>query len=1842
MKQKSLLSQIGAIVASILIITAPVSTLSVPVVYAQVIELPELCPDEYRWGSGGWEWDPYPDIFVGRQEVHFVNNGEGDAYGVIATVTWVPINVVVTDANVTLGDIPAGGGAWSQDTFELRVDMTNPQDPDLGILWRVEYDDASGVHHVIENVSQFCAELVSIAVTPANPTIALGEKQQFNATGTYSDGSTRDITTTVTWTSSNTSVATIDATGLASSVAEGTTNITATLNGITSPAQTLTVTTGPVPKDYIRPEVDVTVVPSTVNVGESVTIIVNATDNVGVVSKALTVNGVPIALDASGTATYSSPVAGVFTAVGTALDAAGNEGLDSEEFRFLSPGDVTPPTVDISSPADNSKLSVPTDIVGTASDANLTSYKLEYSVKDRNEFITFASGTSSVTNGVLGTLDPTVMRNGLYDIRLTAEDASGNTASITMTYQLEGEMKVGSFTISFNDLTIPVAGIPITITRTYDSRVKTKGDFGIGWTLSIKDIELSESGVMGADWQQTSSGGWLPTYYLQETKPHYVTVTYPDGRTDEFYMVVTPSSQALSPIQYTTASFSPKSGTFSSLVSLDDNDLIVMGGVGPVELYDYGMNLYDPNRYQLTTLDGTVYIINQQTGLESIKDTNGNTITFGPNGIIHSAGKSVTFTRDAQGRITTITDPLGNTIQFEYDYYGDLVSVTDQEGYTTRFTYNSNHGLIGIIDPRGIMPARTEYDDEGRVIAHIDAEGNRIEYTHNIGTRQEVVKDRLGHITVYEYDDDGNIVQKTDPLGGVTRYTYDARGNKLSETDPLGNTVTYTYDSKDNLLSRTDALGNRVEYTYNSRGQVLTITDASGNVTTNTYDANGNLISTTDPLGFVTTYEYDTAGNLVKMTDPLGGVTLYTYDAAGNMISKTDPLGNVITYTYDANGNKLSETTTRTTPSGIPETITTRYVYDKANRLVQTIDPYGNTTTIEYNAIGKKAAEIDKLGRRIEYEYDARGNLIRVIYPDGTDERYTYDAENRKLTFTDRAGRTTCYTYDKLGRLIQTTFPDGTFTQTEYDAAGRVVRVIDERGNPTRYTYDAAGRRTSVIDALGNTTTFRYDKNGNMIRMTDANGNDIQYEYDANNRRIRTIFPDGTSTSTAYDALGRKTSETDQAGNTVQFEYDALGRLVKVTDALGHVTSYAYDEVGNMISQTDANGHTTKFEYDKLGRRIKRTLPLGMSETTTYDAAGNIISQTDFNGFTITYEYDVNNRLIKKNFPDGTSEIYTYTPTGHRKTVTDSRGVTSYEYDLRDRLVRRTDPDGKRISYTYDASGNRISVTTPSGTTYYTFDALNRLETITDPDGGVTTYTYDAVGNRKSVTYPNGVVAEYTYDSLNRLTNLVNRKASGEIISSYAYTLGPAGNRIRVVENTGRTVDYTYDKNYRLTSESINDPISGSRTISYTYDPVGNRLTKTDNGITTTYTYDANDRLLTENGTTYTYTYTYDDNGNTLSKVSATKVEIYSYDFQNRLVWANITDASGSSVVEYVYDVDGIRVQKTVDGTNVTNYLVDKNRDYAQVLEERDGVDTLIVSYIYGDDLISQNRSGSVSYYHYDGQMSTRVLTDAAAAVTDTYVYDAFGILLNRTGTTANNYLYTGEQYDPNVGFYYLRSRMYNPYIGRFTATDINEGSIYDPATLHKYLYCANNPINLIDPSGQQYLIEIQISLSIQDIIVSYHFMLLKTLVSAMYIADTQLKPGYALQAKCLDFIVAGYDTPGVWETLISARKQIAKGYRMLAGAIGQNLKGFLFKLLVPVKVSFGKAYKLLTFDIDSIVANPTDPTSYVPSVEPLKRLKNIVKAEAEFVKGVHEDPTNQGAIYYRMQELLTLIEGAL
>ena len=1347
---------------------------------------------------------------------------------------------------------------------------------------------------------------------------------------------------------------------------------------------------------------------------------------------------------------------------------------------------VAPPTVEITSPADGSDLTAPTPINGTVSNGE---WVLEYSLNTNdgstNQVWTqVATGNGPLTNEAMDTLDTTLMLNGIYSLRLKATDQYGQTSFTSISVLVDKNFKVGQLQLAFSDLSVPVGGLPIEVIRSYDSRDNRVGDFGVGWQLGIRSARVEKTGILGLGWTETVTSGFIPTYCLEPARPHKVAVTFGDGKVFKFLASTATHCQQAAPISSTQLTFTPEPGTHASLEVVGTNDILVavQGSLpGPVQLLNQSNpDIFNTGTFRLTTDEGVSYVLNQLTGVSSVRDPYGNTLTITASGITHSSGQSVSFTRDNLGRITQITDPSGNPQTYTYDGNGDLVTFADRENHATTFTYNSEHHLLTIVDARGINLLTNQYDSAGRLIGQTDAFNKSLIHDHNVGGRVETITDRLGHETRYEYYERGNVLRQVDAKGGVKTFTYDAFDNVLTETNPLGKTTTYTYDAADNRTSVTDPLNNVTQFTYNGARQVLTVTDPRNKVTTNTYDAAGtNLLTTTDPLNNTTTFTYNLfTGQRTTMKDALNHVTQYGYDANGRLTTETDALNNVTTYGYDTYGNRTSQTVTRTNAQGQLENITTTFTYDKLNRLTRTTFVDGSFTRVEYNEIGQQSATVDQLNHRTEFTYDEMGRLKRTDYADGTHDETTYDEEGRRLTSKDRSGRTTSFEYDELGRLTKTTYPDNTFTSTTYDAAGEVLTSTDARGKITRFEYDDAGRRTKVKNALNQETTFTYDPNGNQLTMTDALSHTTTFEYDAINRRTKTIYEDSSFDLAGYDELGRNVSKTDQAGKTTQFIYDDLGRLKKVKDALNQETNYTYNELGQQLTQTDANNHTTHFEYDQLGRRVKRILPAGQFETYSYDTGGNLESRTDFNGKTTTFTYDLMRRLLTK-VPDASLNqptiSFTYKPSGQRATMNDVSGTTVYNYDVRNRLESKQTPFGT-LSYTYDDAGNLLTTRSSNAngvSVDYSYDDLNRLSTVKDNrlvalNGGITSYGYDPVGNLESYLYPNGVTTSYHYNSLNRLTSM-NLGVGAAALSSYTYTLGAAGNRTAVAELSGRTVNYTYDDLYRLTNETItNDPHGINGAVGYGYDPVGNRLSRTSTlaGVpATTSTYNANDRLTSDS---------YDNNGNTTSSNSNS----YAYDFENHLTSLN------TGAVTYIYDGDGNRVAKTIGGTT-TNYLVDTNNTtgYAQVVDElQNGAVTK--SFTYGHDLISQRIIGStVSFYSYDGHGSVRLLTDASAAITDTYDYDAFGNLVQRTGTTSNDYLYCGEQFDANLGFYYLRARFLNTFTGRFVSMDSFEGDVSDPTSLHKYTYANNDPSTRLDPSGNASLSEQAVTIGISGVL---------------------------------------------------------------------------------------------------------------------------------------------------------------
>src|SRR5260370_16499018 len=234
--------------------------------------------------------------------------------------------------------------------------------------------------------------------------------------------------------------------------------------------------------------------------------------------------------------------------------------------------------------------------------------------------------------------------------------------------------------------------------------------------MSIANLRVQKNHNLGLAWQETVTfPGQIPLYCLQPTIPTIVTVSFPDGKVYRFQSTVAQTCQPAGPISADTLTFTqiPTSSNTAgaSLVPQDGGAVLVDGSIpGPVHLDGYDGNTYNPTQFKLTTVDSTVYVIDQRLGAASVRDTNGNVLTIMVSGITHSSGRGVIVDRDIQGRVTRINDPNGNSMYYAYDQNGNLVTYTDRQSNLTPFTYDPSHNLTGTTLPTGTSGLATPFN----------------------------------------------------------------------------------------------------------------------------------------------------------------------------------------------------------------------------------------------------------------------------------------------------------------------------------------------------------------------------------------------------------------------------------------------------------------------------------------------------------------------------------------------------------------------------------------------------------------------------------------------------------------------------------------------------------------------------------------------------------------------------------------------------------------------------------------------------------------------------------------------------------------------------------------------------------------------------------------------------------------------------------------------------------------------------------------------------------------------------------------------------------------------------
>lgn len=1040
--------------------------------------------------------------------------------------------------------------------------------------------------------------------------------------------------------------------------------------------------------------------------------------------------------------------------------------------------------------------------------------------------------------------------------------------------------------------------------------------------------------------------------------------------------------------------------------------------------------------YRVTESDQSYMTFDDTGRFTKLGDRYGNesVLTYNGSGQLTSisdpAGRGVlTLTYNAaNGRLAQVNDWIGRTVNFGYDANNRLSTVTDRAGSTTTYGYSGSTNLITTVtDARSNIVVTNTYDVQGRVATQKDALGlttgqqTTFAYvTNGDGTKTTTAtypktsaEPTWNYVEIDTYDTSGRAIshvsrpQASSATWITETYGYDANGFRNSYTDGRGNTTLFCYD----VSYSGTATGTRGNLTRQI--QPPPVTGAAKPTTLMSYDSKNNLTQVIPPKGVTSSGTTTCSTNLSASVNTNYATTL-AYDAGQVLL--------------------LSETRSYTDPDLGLKTSITKYEYtDSLNPGARTkvIPPRGNTT--------------------------------------GTPD-YTY---------------ATTYAYgtsgSQSGMLVQETSPLGEITSYQYDAVGRMTGMVNPRGyvsgaNPTdftwQYVFDNEDRQRFVKappPTSGGSqlvTEFRYDAVGNKTSEIDANGQVTRFVYDIRDNLKETHQTPNVWTDPAIEPTGKITTE---------YQYDNLGNLTRTVRAKGsseeRATDFIYDGRGRMTKETEYPGWpstTVKlnrtYGYDKVDNKTSLLDPLNKTTTFVFDALNRNTGITYASTTTpnVTYGYDVN---------------------GNRISMIDGTGTTSYVYDEMDRLLSVTSPGSVTVGYRYDVGSNRTKITYPDTTAVtYSFDKANRLSTVVDWANRTTSYQYNADSSVAVMSYNNNTSANHQYDNAGRLTQVWNKYRTDDTVSRDTYTHDAVGNRLTddavladVADSPGPidpdhqgTVTYVYDRMYRVTKETRILPYPQDRDVwDYTYDSVGNRLSKkrtdydwpyTDDQ--TDYTYDKADRLTGVTGDE-SETIVTNANGNITSRDG----DPLTYDQEDRLKTSNL----GAFLYTYVYDGDGTLKKLRRGTTDEEVNVYDVNRPLPVVISDDQG------KYVWGLNSLYfvDNTFNEEHVYHYDGLGSVVAMTGDdedyppfKPDIDEYEVYTAFGEKGYSNRGEDQPFYFTGEYEDEATGYLYLRSRHYDAKIARFISRDTFFGNPERPLTLNRYSYVENNPVNAADPTG--------------------------------------------------------------------------------------------------------------------------------------------------------------------------------
>jgi RHS repeat-associated protein len=747
---------------------------------------------------------------------------------------------------------------------------------------------------------------------------------------------------------------------------------------------------------------------------------------------------------------------------------------------------------------------------------------------------------------------------------------------------------------------------------------------------------------------------------------------------------------------------------------------------------------------------------------------------------------------DREYALTGITHPAGHHILLRHDDRGRTVEIEDSADRVMRFVHDDQGRIVEIHAPhpehRGqhVLMVSYAYDERGNL---------------------SEVRDALGHSAIFEYR--GHLLKKETDRNGLSFYfEYDAPDEHARCVHTWGDGAIYdhrlSYDTARGITTVTNSLGYKTQHEHRD-GLVLRTIDAHGGVSTCEYDEDDRLLARIDQLGHVTRHDYDERGNLTCTTTPDGAQLQLSYDEQDRCVQLTDAIGGVWLFSYDELG-----------------------------RLVQRSNPLNQTVGYRYAGRFVQAL-IDPTGLPTHVAFDHAGNLTRIEQPDGAVYQFELDRLGRLTTRIDPSGNREQRTHDLLGRITSVIEADGNRRTLQYDAEGNVLRATDAQ-HDVQFTYQGMGRLRSRREA-GTTVSFEYDTEEQLTAITNEHGQVYSFELGPTGEVKIEKGWDGIRRIYEHDIAGRVTGIKRPNGLSSEYVYNPVGRVLEVKHSDGTKESYAYRPDGALIKAQnpsctlqfvrDALGRQTRelqgehwisSEYDPRGYRVQMSSSLGADQRITRNAVGDVMGvrharQNYDKDFEVHIARDIRGLEIERNLPGGVRSRW-----------------------LRDRFGR---PEQQQLLVGNILQRERA----------YRWEHSDRLRMLFDSQYGTVRYGHDPIGSLAVAQYDSGGGREL------RMPDAVGNLFRTEDRSDREY--GPAGQLLKSIDSKGQIYRYSYDAEGNLVSKIRNDQerwyyrwaVDGTlktvvrpdgSEVSFTYDPLGRRISKTYRGQTTRWVWDGN------------------------------------------------------------------------------------------------------------------------------------------------------------------------------------------------------------------------------------------------------------------------------------------------------------------------------------------------------------------------------------------------------------------